>query len=138
MREDRLLERISRWEDGRERSHLTSAELLVSSVLRHLQRVLNTRQGSVGIDERYGVPDFTNLAGSFTSGSAKDIETEIRAVIERCEPRLKSAQINLVAEGRDVLSLKFELSGIIEADEREIPVHLSTVVNSDGKVSISR
>lgn len=138
MREERLLERISRWEVGFDRTNLTSAELLVNSILAHLSRILNTRQGSVPIDPAYGVPDFTNLAGSFVSGSTRDIENQIRRVVERYEPRLRHPEIHLVEEGHDVLSLRFELAGEVSANDRDIPVHLATTVTSDGKVMLER
>ena len=41
------------------RTHVTQAEALTQSIVAHLQRILNTRQGSVPIDTEFGVPDFT-------------------------------------------------------------------------------
>ena len=47
MKERRLLERISHWEEGGERTNQTQVDILVRSVMDHLRRLLNTRQGSV-------------------------------------------------------------------------------------------
>lgn len=138
MREERLLERISRWEDDGERRNLTSADMLVSSVMNHLQRILNTRQGSVQIDARFGVPDFTNLASAFTDSLAGQIENDIRAIIERYEPRLRNPQLRMLQERPDVLSLTFELSGTITVDQSEIPIRLATSIGSQGRISVSR
>ncbi len=139
MREERLLERITRWDEGgEERRNLTSADILVASVMRHLQRILNTRQGSVPIDDKFGVPDFTNLASSFTSSLAGQIENDLSAVIQRYEPRLKSPRLRMLQERPDVLSLTFELSGTIQVDQSEIPVQLSTSIGSQGRISVNR
>lgn len=136
MREERLLERISRWETGAERTNQTSVEVLIGSILRHLRGILNTQRGTVPIDKDYGLPDFSNLAPSFSSGSTKEIQNDLIAAIERYEPRLKVLSIAMVPDETDFLSLKFELSGSIQVDDREIPVRLATVVNPDGKVEV--
>ncbi|MDE3019650.1 MAG: type VI secretion system baseplate subunit TssE [Nitrospirota bacterium] len=136
MSEQRLLERISQWEEGTDYTASPSADTLVRSLLRHLQRILNTKQGSVPIDDTFGVPDYTNLAGSLVPGTPQEIEVGLRQVIERFEPRLKSPHVKLVSGGDDPLSLRFELSGTVAVDDRDIPIHLSTVVSANGKVSV--
>jgi type VI secretion system protein len=134
--DQRLLERISRWEDGADYTTRPGADVLVRSLLRHLQRILNTKQGSVQIDDTFGVPDYTNLAGSLVPGTPQEIEAGLKQVIERFEPRLKSPQVKLMSGGEDPLSLRFELSGTVAVDDRDIPIHLSTVVAANGKVNV--
>jgi type VI secretion system protein len=134
--DQRLLERISRWEEGADYTARPGADVLVRSLLRHLQRILNTKQGSVQIDDTFGVPDYTNLAGSLLPGTPQEIEVGLRQVIERFEPRLKSPQVKLMSGGEDPLSLRFELSGTVAVDDRDIPIHLSTVVAANGKVNV--
>jgi len=138
MREDRLLERISRWEDSEERRNLPSADILLRSIVKHLQRILNTRQGSVPIDPNFGVPDFTNLASSFKSTLAGQIEADIRQVVERYEPRLRSPSLRMLEERPDALSLSFELVGSVLIDEQEVPVRMSTGIGSQGRIRIDR
>jgi type VI secretion system protein len=139
VHEERLLERISRWEEGNdERRNLTSADILVASIMTHLQRILNTRQGSVQIDAAFGVPDFTNLASAFNESLSTQIENDIRSIIERYEPRLKSPRLRMLQERPDVLSLTFELSGKIQVDQNEIPVRLATSIGSQGRIMVTR
>jgi len=90
----------------------------------------------VPIDKEYGLPDFSNLAPSFSSGSTKEIQDDLMAAIERYEPRLKLASIAMVPDATDFLALKFEVTGAIRVNDREVPVRLATVVNPDGKVTI--
>lgn len=138
MKERRLLERISNWSDGdAQRTNQTQVEILVRSVSEHLKRLLNTRQGSVQIDPDFGVPDFTNLAGGTGKGSVKDMEEEIRRMVMRYEPRLKSPRVALNSETTDVLSIRFSLHGVLQVDDRDIPLQISTTVGSNGKIDIS-
>src|SRR3546814_13704852 len=89
MRELRLLERVAGLGSGGQRSHITRAEILVDSILNHLRRILNTRQGSVPIDPSFGVPNFTNLAGSFATGPTGQMIEDMNRMIQRYEPRLQ-------------------------------------------------
>lgn len=137
MRERRLLERIANWKAGDERTNQTQVDVLVRSVMDHLTRLLNTRQGSVQIDPLFGVPDFTNLAGGMAAGSTREIEEEIRRMVLRYEPRIKSPKVTLNRELTDVLSIRFALEGSLEVDNREIPLQISTIVGASGKVNIT-
>jgi len=138
MKEQRLLERISCLDDGRARSHQTHVEVLIESIRAHLQRILNTRQGSVPIDPDFGVPDFTNLAGSSVTGTADEIATSITRMVARYEPRLKSVQVQLAESGSEVLSLSFVLEGSIEVSDKAIPIRLATRVSSSGRIALMR
>lgn len=137
MRERRLLERIANWEVGDKRTNQTQVDILVRSVMDHLARLLNTRQGSVQIDPLFGVPDFTNLAGGMAAGSTREIEEEIRRMVLKYEPRIKSPKVKLNREETDVLSIRFALEGTLEVDNRDIPLQISTTVGSNGRVNIA-
>lgn len=137
MNERRLLERIAAAEEGDGPEHATRAAVLLHSVTVHLRCILNTRQGSVPLDPLFGVPDFTNLAGGLGTGSTRDIETAIREVIARYEPRVREPQVRLRPDTHDPMSLCFDLDGRLNIDGKEIPLHLSTVVDGSGQVRLS-
>ena len=135
MRERRLLERVSYWERGVDRSSQTQAETLVRSICNYLIRLLNTRQGSAPIDRLFGVPDLANVAGGLSSGATADVEEELRRVISRYEPRLLKPRVTAVAQGTEVLSLSFSVSGMIDVDHQLIPLQLSTRLDGNGRLS---
>lgn len=135
MRERRLLERVSYWERGMDRSSQTQAETLVRSICNHLLRLLNTRQGSVPLDPLFGVPDLTNVAGGLAAGATEDIEEEFRRVISQYEPRLKNPRVSAMPRGGEVLALSFSLSGVLEVNHQLIPLQLSTRLDGNGKLS---
>lgn len=136
MKERRLLERIAAWEDGEARTSKTQVDILIMSVTNHLRRLLNARQGSVQLDPKFGVPDFTNIAGGLTAGSVAEIEEEIRRMVSKYEPRIKSPRVTISRESTDLLSISFSLQGTLEVDDREIPLQLATRVGANGKVNI--
>lgn len=136
MRELRLLERIAALETGQVQTQATRAQVLVVSIREHLQRILNTRRGSVPLDPEFGVPDFTNLAGSFSSGSTREIIDSITRMIERYEPRLKAPKVQVSEQGSEVLSLSFSLEGLVQVDDHELPIRLATSISSSGRVSL--
>src|SRR3546814_451920 len=107
MDERRLLERISSLGTNDGSAHTTRAETLVNSILGHLHRILNTRQGSVPVDAAFGVPDFTNLAGSFSTGTTEQIVQDMSRMIQRYEPRLRQPRISFATSQDEVLSLPF-------------------------------
>ena len=97
--------------------------------------LLNTRQGSAPIDPLFGVPDLANVAGGLSSGATADIEEELRRVITQYEPRLLNPRVNAVAQGGEVLSLSFSLSGMIDVDHQLIPLQLATRLDGNGRLS---
>lgn len=138
MDERRLLERISSLDANDGSAHITRAETLVSSILGHLQRILNTRQGSVPIDASFGVPDFTNLAGSFSTGTTDQIIQDMSRMIQRYEPRLRQPKIMFSSSQDEVLSLAFSISGMVNIDNHDIAVRLTSRVAANGQVSLQR
>src|SRR5690554_5240509 len=138
MNERRLLERLSGLGADADLGQISRAEILVNSILDHLHRILNTRHGSVPIDPDFGVPDFTNLAGSFSTGSTEQIVQDMGRMIQRYEPRLRQPQIAFAASQDEVLSLAFSITGMVSVDDREIPVRLTSHVASNGKVSLRK
>lgn len=138
MREQRLLERIASLEQSNTSPALqrNPEQIVMDSIRSHLQRLLNTRQGSVPIDPDFGVPDFTNLAGSFSVGSMPEIVHALTRMVERYEPRLIEPKITVAESDNEVLSLSFQLEASITLRGQLINIRLATQVSASGKVSL--
>ena len=135
MREERLLERIRGQEKDPGRTATEDTRKVIVSVLRHLQLILNTRQGDVPIAPDYGIPDFTDFRNSFPF-SLREIERSICQTIEKYEPRLKSARVKFIPQEEDRLSLTFKILGrLFIGDE---PVVFESELGADGKVKLKR
>jgi type VI secretion system protein len=132
--EERLLERFRANERepgrrGREDSRRTS-----DSVMRHLQRILNTRQGNALIGEDYGVQDFSDLALGGTE-SVREIERSLRQTIQKYEPRLKMVKVSFVPSEDDALTLRFQIVARLAGDAKT-GVRFETSVSPDGRIEL--
>jgi type VI secretion system protein len=136
MFDQRLLERLRSMEENPETRVERNLPRLINSVIGHLQRLLNTHQGSVPIAEDYGVPDITNAPGEGFLEATQRIERTLQQVIMKYEPRLTNVRMNLISEKDDVLNLRFKMEGVLVPD-RSTRVVFETVVSSDGKVNVS-
>ena len=114
MVKERLLERLSRQEFPNLSDRRSPEDLVKASIQRYLSRLLNVRRGSVPVDTEYGLPDMSNIAGSFAVGYVTDIQREILIQIDRYEKRLLKPTIQQVIEEREVITLKFILAGQID------------------------
>ncbi|RLB12309.1 MAG: type VI secretion system baseplate subunit TssE [Deltaproteobacteria bacterium] len=136
MYEERLLERIGNLEryEGTRRS--TDLSRAISSLINHLQRMLNTRKGSVLIDEDYGIPDMTNFPGENFNEAGIGMSNIIKEFIQKYEPRLGNVKITFEPKGDDLLSLRFKLEGVLVRGNR-MPVTFETWIDPNGKVNIT-
>ncbi len=134
MREERLLERIRIWGQEPGRREKEDPRRVTDSILRHLQRILNTKQGNVPIAEDYGTPDFTDFLLGYPD-SVKEIERAIRVAIQKYEPRLKGVKVTFIPQEEDFLSLRFHVAAKL-ATESKNQVFFETQVDADGKVHV--
>jgi type VI secretion system protein len=134
MREERLLERLQTWEKEPARRGKEDPRRIVDSVLRHLQRILNTKQGNVPIADDYGIPDFSDFINTLPR-SVGELEKSIRLAIQKYEPRLTAVRVSFIPQEEDRLSLRFQIIGKLST-ESKTQVYIETVVDSDGKIEI--
>lgn len=135
MREERLLERIRNMAIDPERRETNDPAGRVRSIMSHLQRILNTKQGSVPIAEDYGMPDFTDLPSAFSTESTHEVERVLRAVILKYEPRLQRVKISFEPQKDDILSLRFKVEAQM-VGESGSAVAFETVVDAGGKITV--
>ena len=133
-----MTERIRNLERGEPRNE-KDVSRVVRSIINHLQRLLNARQGSVPIADDYGMPDFTTFLGENFTDQSHKISDIIRTMILKYEPRLDNVQVIFTPDKDDVLSLRFRLQAeIVHVRDSKVAVELETVISSDGKVRVSQ
>lgn len=135
MREERLIERIRAWEKDPDMRDREDPRKVIDSVLSHLKKILNTRQGSVQIASDYGVPDFIDLMSSY-SDALRDIERSLKHTIQKYEPRLTMVKVKFEPQDDESLTLRFKIVARMLTREEKIPVLFESYVSSDGKVNI--
>ena len=136
MQEERLLRRIRSWERDPQRRAREDPHRIIDSVREHLQKILNTRQGSAMIGEDYGLPDFVEMLRDYPD-SLRDFERSIRSTIQSYEPRLTMVRVRLMTNEEDPLTLRFQVSAKLVSPDRKTAVVLESSVDQDGKVSIT-
>ena len=108
----------------------------LDSVLAHLRRILNTRQGNVPIAADYGVPDFLDFLQSYPE-SVREIEQSIRNAVDKYEPRLSRATVTYLPDEGDALILRFQIAACLTGEGgRE--VLFESIIASDGRVRLHR
>ena len=136
MYEERLLERIRSVEREPLRRGGDNQRRCIDSVLSHLQRILNTRQGNVPIASDYGVPDFLDFLQTYPD-SVHEIEQNIKNAIDKYEPRLSRATVTYVLDEDDALTLRFQIIACLTVEGGR-KVFFETVVDSDGRIRIHK
>ncbi len=136
MLQERLLERIGDLEKDRASHRSAPVARQVHSIISHLTRLLNTRQGSVAIAHDFGVPDMTNIPGDNILETRQRIEGIIENVVQKYEPRLKNIKMFMQHDDKEKFSLRFRLEANL-AEQEDVPVIFETVVSTEGRVTIS-
>jgi type VI secretion system protein len=134
-REWSLLERLDHTEEQGRRSLHVNREQVVDSVLKHLRKMLNVRQGSAPALPLYGMPDFNDLAGRFPEAIV-EIQRAIKVSIERYEPRLKKVRIKHLPDDEDRLQLRFEITAQLVAGKDNSAIWFETSLDTVGHVTI--
>ena len=136
----RLLERIREMtsEQGQRKGKTRDKPSLESSVLAHLSKLLNTRQGSTIISPDFGVPDLAAMTTSPSAENVARIESILASVVERFEPRLTDVKVVFSPSDDDPLKMSFSLQGTLAGQDSDAAVFFQTVLSPSGRISIQR
>ena len=135
MREERLTERIRSWNRAPDRRGRPDPKRMVDSIVRHLERILNTRSGSAQIADDYGIPDLTDLRSGLPD-AVRDLERAIRNTIQKYEPRLEAVRVKFIPQEETILTVSFQIVARLALEGEKNPVTFQSVMDSDGKVTI--
>jgi type VI secretion system protein len=131
------LERLRDRRADVERSPTVNTTLLTESVLTHLRDMLNSRHGIAATVPDYGIPDLADLVHSFPEAIAL-MRREIRASIEKYEPRLRNVTITHVPDADDPFHLNFDIRGELVTDRDKTTVAFRTTLDAAGRAAIRR
>jgi type VI secretion system protein len=136
MFKERLLERIAHIdEDPSYRPDSVDADLELQSILKYVQNILSTKQGSATIAYDFGIPDITNFHNKSYGEYIKEMEDSLIQTILKYEPRLKNVNVTYTKEENKTTVMHFKIEAQL-VDYEDIPVIFETVINPDGKVAI--
>lgn len=134
----RLLKRIKSWEQaGVVSATDIDANEIMESVCDDLEKLFNTRRGTVLIDAEYGLSDFTHLWSGYAAPDLEEIERNILQQIRQYEKRLTSVSLAYQQPGKDVTGVKFGLNASFEHKKQEMSLAVNVEFNDNGSVSVS-
>jgi type VI secretion system protein len=135
-RERSILERLADPRPDAPRTTRRDNSQLISSILEHLGKMLNTRRGNAPVAPEYGIPDIVDLVHSFPE-SIRLMEQAIRSTIEKYEPRLTNVRVKHLLPEDDVFALHFEVTAVLvqESSKRE-SIWFETKVTNNGEVTV--
>lgn len=134
---ERLLERIGSLGSQGDTRNLSRFEQVGGSIRAHLSRILRTRRKSAPISDDYGVPDLSNVAGSFEAGSTVEIVKSILETVARYEPRLLSPRVRAHETTTELGALRLEISGEIPVNGQNMPIQFPVLVKANGEVVLT-
>lgn len=130
-----LLERIDHPEYELIRKLTPDTDELSRSILRNLQNIFNTRQGSVLTLADYGSPDFNDLVDQFPD-AIMEIRKSILYNVKEYEPRLKNIRVRHIPDEENPLDLKFEIYGQLNLSKSRASVAFTTIMGDSGRIKI--
>lgn len=105
----------------------------VLSVLSNLNRLLNTRQGSIAHLPDYGLPEPATIYRD-AEYPIEELRKDVKEVVEKYEPRLRRVHIERHRNGDNQMRLSFLISAELESGER---VRFRTVFATSDLVEVS-
>ena len=137
MRGRRLLERLRTMEKDPDWRGTSDPQIVIASVLAHLAKILNTRQGSAPTAIDLGMPDFTILSGALDADSLPAMEETLTQVISRYEPRLADVRVHSDPLPDRPFMVTFKLTAKVQVEDRKLPVVFETMLDADGHITVS-
>lgn len=136
LRSITLLERIGRAaREGGARTVQEDRGAVMRSVLRSLQRILNTRLGSSAAQPELGIPSPHELMQGFP-GTQELAQKAVRQCIQRYEPRLANVAVAFDADADRRDGITFQVSAQLAGGDRRDPVSFHTAISPDGRIRL--
>jgi len=134
----RLLKRIKSWEEaGVVSASDVDANEIMESVRDDLEKLFNTRRGTVLIDQNYGLPDFTHLMNGYAAPDVDAIERDLAQQVKQYEPRLLSINLAYKESKKPSGSLSFSMSASFAHKNQDMNLAVNVQFYNDGSVSLS-
>jgi len=119
--------------DGTPVTSVAPASRRIVSIMDHLNRLFNTREGSLPHLKDYGLPDISDIYRKMPHG-IEELQKAIKRTIERYEPRLHKIKV----APKDTDPKEFRLVFILTGELREGGlVRFQTTFTSMGTSSIA-
>ena len=110
---------------------------LATSILNHLNKLLQTRQGTVLALPEYGLPDLNDANASFYDSISR-IRRHVEKAIIQYEPRLSAVQVLHDPDPSSPLALRFRILGMMAKDNLNAPLELGLDLINGAELRLQR
>lgn len=107
----------------------------IDSILAHLRKMLNVRQGSVCTLPDYGIPDLNSLFMQYPD-AVLALRRIIKELLEKYEPRLRRINVRYLPDDENPLILRFEITAHLVSEGAAQPLRFETSVGDNGRVQV--
>lgn len=135
MPKERLLKRIRNWEksDGALIAEL-DLSAYIQSLMDDLSKIYNTRQGTVMLDAKFGIPDFTSLMSTMAPPEIENLTRSFILVTNEYEPRLKNLNVTYTPKEEDRGLIRFSIKTKVNFRGFLTPLKFDVLLQGDGSV----
>ena len=134
----RLLKRIKNWEQAEVVSASdVDVDEIIESLRDDLEKLLNTRRGTVLVDPEFGLPDFTHLMNGYAIPDVEQIKRELLRQVRQYETRLETVELDYQQPTHRAASLKFGLNAMFRHKQHVINFSASLQFADNGGIAVS-
>lgn len=131
-----LFERLRRPQGGNARSLQEDHNALLASIVRNLERILNTRSGQAPAQMDFGIPPPSEIAQGYPE-SIGQIQKVLRQCIEKYEPRLRDVQIMQLESDDNRLVVRFQVSARLATSSDQRQIRFDTLIDPSGHIEMT-
>ncbi|MBX3474516.1 MAG: type VI secretion system baseplate subunit TssE [Planctomycetes bacterium] len=131
-----LFERLRRPDGDAARSTREDHTALLASIVRNLERILNTRSGQAPAQMDFGIPPPSEIAQGYPE-SIGQIQKAVRQCIEKYEPRLRDVQIMQLESDDNRLAVRFQVSGTLATATDQRQIRFDTLIDPSGHIEMT-
>jgi type VI secretion system protein len=135
---ERLLKRFSQWEELSEVNFdEVDSSALMESIRDDLEKLYNTKRGTVLIDYDFGLPDFSYMLNGYTAPDVGLIMQQIHLQTKQYEPRLHAIHVTYVEQNKFPGKLQFQIVAKMKVKDSDLPFNVYALLSDDGSVSLN-
>jgi type VI secretion system protein len=132
-----LLERLDAAASGQgARTVQEDRSAAVRSIVRNLQRMLNSRQGNAPAQMDLGIPSPHELMQGYPATLEQTIKV-IRTCIMRYEPRLSAVVVSHVPSDQAAAAISFRITAQLAGDGAREQLSLQTAISANGRIRLA-
>ena len=134
--QERLLKKISRWESAVNTSiEVVDVNELTASLRDDLEKLYNTRKGTVLTDAEFGLQDFGQLFNGYAEPEIDNIQKSLLSLTKTYEKRLSSVSVEY-KETKNAENLCFGVSATFNHNDQKISFSVNVNLFGDGSVTL--